>query len=209
MSEGKGIYIFGYSGHSYVIIESLMELGYSVLGYFDLRQANVNPHNLPYMGSDGQPDIKDVVKNDFVFPAVGDAKIRMRLIHLFRERNLRQLVVIDPSAIVSKSASIGSSSYIGRGAIVNAFAQLGDGCIVNTNAVVEHECVVGSGVHIAPGSVICGGVKLGDAVMIGANSVVRQGLRMVDEVCIGAGSVVVKNVDVSGTYFGNPVKLKP
>jgi len=202
------VYIFGYSGHSYVIIEALLDLGHVIHGYFDIKEATKNPYKLKYVGHENMPDLADIIGDCYVFPSVGDALIRMKLISIFRENNFNEFALIDPTARISPTASIGLSSFVGKGSIINALAQVGSGCIVNTNAILEHECVIGEYVHIAPGAILCGGVVLGKNVMIGANSVVRQGVSICSNVMIGAGSVVVKDIENEGTYFGNPVKLK-
>ncbi|MEX0997208.1 MAG: acetyltransferase [Flavobacteriaceae bacterium] len=207
MLESKYVYIFGYSGHAYVVIESLLNLGYHILGYFDYEKAKNNPYGLKYLGFELDVNVNDIVKNHFVFPTVGDNVIRKKLLAFFDEKNLNQLRIIDPSANISKSATLGKSTYVGKNVQINALARVGEGVILNTGCILEHECQIGHGVHIAPGSVLCGSVKVGDGSFIGAQAVVKENISISANIKIGAGSVVVKNIKESGTYFGNPAKL--
>ena len=47
--------------------------------------------------------------------------------------------------------------------------------------------------------------EIGNNVLIGSNSTILP-VKICDNVVIGAGSVVVKDINVSGTYVGNPAK---
>ncbi|EKB48616.1 acetyltransferase [Cecembia lonarensis] len=208
MSDPKSVFLFGYSGHAYVIIESLLDAGFHIAGYFDLKETEFNPYNLPYLGFEKSVDVKSIVKDSLVFPAVGENNIRAKLIHFFEVLNLKQFVLIDPSANVSNTALISVSTYIGKKVSINAQSKIGKGSIINTNSVIEHECKIGDYVHIAPGSVLCGNVTVGNSSFIGANTVIKQNTSICSKVTIGAGSVVVKNINFEGVYFGNPVIRK-
>lgn len=208
MLDPKPVFIFGYSGHSYVIIESLIEAGYSVLGYFDRCESTPNPFNLKYCGDERLVDVKNIVKDSLVFPCIGDNSIRENIINLFEKNNLNQFILIHPSSKISKSASFGKSTYIGKNVIVNALSIVGKGVILNSGCIVEHECVIDDYSHVAPSSVLCGNVSIGKYAFIGANAVVRQNINITDNVLIGAGSVVVSDIADSGIWVGTPSKLK-
>ena len=206
MHDFKKVYIFGYSGHAYVLIESMLALGYTILGYFDKSEAKINPYNIPYCGFELDVHLKLHVQDAYVFPTVGEHIIREKLVHLFTKENLKQFVLIDQSAQISKTAAIGMSTYIGKNAVVNAISTLGVGVIINTNAVVEHECEVHDFVHLAPSSTIAGNVKIGKSSFLGANSVCKQNTTIGANCVLGAGSVVLKNIPDGETWVGNPAK---
>ena len=206
MSEHKNVYIFGYSGHAYVIIESLLQAGYRILGYFDMKEATKDPYNLTYLGSEDNSDVKKVVGNNLVFPAVGSNLVREKMINFFDTHGLEQFVLIDPSAIVSPTASIGVSTYVGKNVIVNAQSKISKGVILNSGCIVEHECNISNYVHIAPGTVLCGNVNIGEKTFVGAKVVVKQNISICADVTIGAGSIVVKDINTKGTWLGCPIK---
>lgn len=206
MSESKQVFIFGYAGHAYVIIESLLEAGYSIAGYFDYQEAEKNPYGLKYLGFEQQVEVKSIVQDHGVFPAVGDNRIREKLVHFFDQWQLRQFTLIDPSARVSRTALVGVSTYVGKNAVINAQATVGRGAIINTQAVVEHECVVEDFAHLAPGAILCGQVQVGTRTFVGAQAVVRQNIEIASDVLIGAGSVVIQSIQEIGTWAGNPSK---
>ncbi len=204
--DNKNVFIFGYSGHSYVIIETLLEQEYLIKGYFDFKQAENNPYNLPYLGFEKEVDLIPLVKNDLVFPTVGDNKLRIKLVQYFEILKLKQFVAIDKSAKISDSASLGYSTYIGKNAVINAQAKIGIGVIINTNAIIEHECEVSDYAHIAPAAVLAGNVKVGSGSFLGANSVCKQNLKIGTNSVLGAGSVLLKNLPDSEIWAGNPAK---
>ncbi|SHN01816.1 sugar O-acyltransferase, sialic acid O-acetyltransferase NeuD family [Cyclobacterium lianum] len=208
MSEAKKVFLFGYSGHAYVIIESLLDAGYKVAGYFDKKEAASNPYQLPYFGFEKEVNVRNIVGDQLVFPAVGDNSIRKVLVYFFNSLNLKQFVLKDPSANISKTASIGVSTYVGKAVLINAQSKIGEGVILNTGSIVEHECELANFVHIAPGAVLCGNVKIGNESLIGSNSVITENKSVVGGALIGAGTVVTKNVMENGIWFGNPVRKK-
>ena len=206
MLELAKVYIFGYSGHSYVIIETLIALGYHIVGYFDKREADKNPYQLSYFGDENEAELKDIIGSDFVFPCVGDNTTRKSIIDLFELHDLRQLIIIDTSALVSPTATVGVSTYIGKGDVINALASIGKGCIINTSAIIEHECYISDYVHIAPSAVLCGNVIIDSNVLIGANTVIKQGVSVQNHTVIGAGSVVIRNINSGTRWAGNPAR---
>ncbi|GMQ27767.1 acetyltransferase [Algoriphagus confluentis] len=206
MSESKSVFLFGYSGHAYVIIESLLDAGYRIKGYFDFNETKQNPYGLDYFGNEDEVDVKKIVGDNLVFPSVGENSIRKKLITLFYKYQLTQFVIVDPSANVSKTSFINSSTYIGKNVVVNAQSEIGKGVILNTGCIIEHECQISDYVHIAPGAILCGNVSVGENSFLGANSVVRQNLTISSGNVIGAGSVVISDVLEKGIWVGNKLR---
>lgn len=200
----KEICLFGYSGHSYVIIESLLKSDWKIKGYLNYQAVENNPYNIEYLGFENDSDFKEKVGDSYVFPAMGNNSVRKKLIALFEDLGLKQATIIDNSAIVSPTAQIEKSTFIGPNAVINAFALVGKGAIINSNATIEHETKLGDFVHIAPGAVLCGNVNIGDSTFIGANTVIREKIFIGKNVIIGAGSVVVRNQMDDIISYGNP-----
>lgn len=206
MSESRSVFLFGYSGHAYVIIESLLDAGYKISGYFDFKEDEKNPYGLNYFGYEHEVDVKSIVGNNLVFPSIGDNSIRKQVIGLFEKFQLNQFVAIDPKASVSKTSFIKPSTYIGKNVMVNAQTKIGKGVILNTSCIIEHECQLSDYVHIAPGAVLCGNVSVGEDSFVGANSVVRQNIMIRERIVIGAGSVVTSDINESGVWVGNKLR---
>lgn len=206
MSLSNKIYIFGYSGHSYVVIDSIEASSIEVLGYFDKFQATNNPLDIKYKGDETLVNLKSVLEENLVFPTVGDNGIRENIIRLFEKNKLKETIIIDPKAQVSKNSIIGNSTFVAPGAIINSFTTIGKGCIINSGAIVEHDCSISDFTHVAPGAVLTGNVSVGKSVFIGANAVINPGTRIGDNVIIGSGSVILKDIPDNTKWVGNPAK---
>lgn len=206
MLEYNKIAIFGYSGHSYVVMDTCLCNNLDIIGYFEKNKIEQNPYNLQYLGNENDFDFSTLDKNTICFPGIGSNQIREKLIDLFEKNNLRQTVLKHPGSIASKSAIIAPSTLIAAGAVINPFANIGKGCIINTSSIIEHECSIGNYSHVAPGAVLAGNVTIGNRSFIGANSVIKQGVRIGDNVIIGAGSVVLSDVYDNEIKVGNPAR---
>lgn len=198
----KKIKLIGYSGHSYVCIETALLSGFEVVGYFDLEEKLTNPYNINYLGSE-----KNLTKSDTnLFIAIGNNSLRHQVFEKLSLNNYFS-TLIHPTSFISSTTSILSNVLISAGAIVNAHAKIGYGCIINTSSIIEHECVIDDFVHIAPGAVLAGNVKVGKRSFIGANATIKQGLTIGEDVIVGAGAVIINDIPSNSTVVGNPGRI--
>ena len=203
MKSQTKIAFIGYSGHGYICIETAQAMGLEILGYHDLKEINTNPYHLIFLGKE-----ETFYKHDsLLFSSVGDNGIREKVYQKINTEKKNAFTNLQhPSSIVSKTAIIGTNTFIGAGAIVNALCQIGIGCIINTGAIVEHECIIQPFAHLAPGSVLAGNVIVGERSFIGAGAVVKQGIKIGNDVIVGAGAVVIKDIPDNQTVIGNPAR---
>jgi sugar O-acyltransferase (sialic acid O-acetyltransferase NeuD family) len=199
---GKTIEFIGYSGHSFVCIETSILLGFEINGYYDIEEKSVNPYRLKYLGSENEISNSD----NSLFVAVGDNQLRQFICEKLILKN-EFTTLKHPSAIISTTAIISENVLLSAGAIVNAQTKIGFGCIINTSAIIEHECQIDSFVHVAPGATLAGNVTVGKRSFIGANATIKQGLTIGDDVIIGAGSVIIHDIPSNSTVVGNPGKI--
>jgi sugar O-acyltransferase (sialic acid O-acetyltransferase NeuD family) len=200
--------IVGYSGHAYVVIDTLLSNKFVITGYFERQKTKNNPYNLPYLGDENDKDIADFLKKNKVFICIGDNKIRAKIYNKFEAGGIQCPYVVDGFARVSSFSKIGNGSVVLPGAIINSCAEIGRAVICNSASVIEHECRIDDYGHIAPGAVLAGNVKVGKYTFIGANAVIKQGIIIGSDVIVGAGAVVTKNVDSGSIIYGNPAKSK-
>ena len=204
MLENKTIALLGYSGHAFVVVDVALSLGYTVLGYFDKSPSEFNPFALNYLGVDAEITSHVARTKSYLFPAVGENKIRQKLYQYILQQKGRTLPLVSNSAICGYNVKIGNGSFVSNGVCLNALVTIGNGCIINTGAIVEHECSIADFVHIAPGAVLAGNVSIGKGSFIGANAVIKQGVKIGENVIIGAGAVVLKDIENGQICVGNP-----
>ena len=206
MLDNKTV-IVGYSGHAYVVAESYIANGGSISFYVDLKEASNNPFDLAYLGFESAPNFKGWDLSLKYILGIGDNNLREKVAKLILSKSNILENVIDPNAVISKSANIGIGVFASKGVLVNTFSTIGNFTILNTGCIIEHECEIGTAAHIAPGAVLAGNVKVGNRTFIGANAVIKQGVVIGDDVIIGAGSVVLHNVENNSKVVGNPGRL--
>lgn len=198
----KRVIIIGAGGHSKVVADIVRALGDIVVGFLD----DSFDGEREFYGSKiiGNVDSYSVYAKDCQFViAIGNNSVRDKISN---KLNCQWYTGIHPSAIISKSASVGNGTVIMPNAVVNADAKIGEHVIINTGSIVEHDCVVGNYTHIAPKSVVCGASHIGSYVWLGTGSTVSNLVHICDNVLLGAGGVVVKDICESGTYVGVPAR---
>lgn len=206
MSDKK-IILIGYSGHAYVVAETILENGYELIGYSEKEELKSNPYNLSYLGFENEENFIGW-KSDVSFAiGIGDNKIRQIVAGLIESRGKTIQTFIHKSSNLSKNVSIGHGTFINKNVVVNAFASIGKNAILNTGCIIEHECVLHDAVHIAPGAVLAGNVTIGERTFVGANSVIKQGLVIGKDVIIGAGTVLINDVPDGKKVVGNPGRI--
>lgn len=125
-----------------------------------------------------------------------------------RARGFGDLVsLIDPTAIVARSACFGEGAYVNAGAIVAAGVRAGIGCAVNRGASIGHHCAVGDYVSFGPGAVTGGSCRFEDGVFVGAGAVIAPEVTVGANAVVGAGAVVVADVPERAVVVGNPARV--
>lgn len=202
----KGAVVFGYSGHSYVILEILKSNKYSLLGYYDNECKEKNPFGLKYLGSEKNDVIFEDIQNYSAFLGIGNNNIRAELFKKLINKKISCPIVAHKKSIISPLAEIGYGTVVMAGAVINTLVKVGNAVICNSSSVIEHECIVGDYSHISCGAVLAGNVIIGENTFIGANSVIRQNLTIGANVIVGAGAVVTKDISDNAIVYGNPAK---
>lgn len=201
------MYILGYSGHAYVVIDAINSSNKKIMGYFDKSESQLNPYNISYLGFEHDVNVSEIVDKNPVFPAIGDNQIRKKAHAFIISNKLNQTIVKHSSAIVSNHVSIGESTLIAPNATINSGCKIGEACIINTGAIIEHECTIGDYTHIAPGAILTGNVTVGRSSFIGAGAIIKPGVKIGNHVTIGAGTVVLKDISDNETWVGNPARI--
>jgi len=189
----KSIYVYGASGHGFVVADIARACGYDEIIFID-------DGDNEYMSFE---DIK--IKNNIpMVLGIGNNKIRKKLFDKAIDNAFNIVSLIHPSAILSYSVYVDIGTVIMPNVVVNAHSKIGKGVILNTSCVIEHENIIEDFVHISPCSALAGNVTIQENTHIGIVSCVIQGLNIGKNCKIGAGSVVLKNIQNNKLAYGNP-----
>ena len=126
--------------------------------------------------------------------AVGNNRSRQYLTNRAVAIGWLPYTVIDPTAIIAPSASLGKGCYIGANTVISSCATVGDGVIINLNATVGHDTVIGDFAHICPGARVSGLCRIGDHALLGSNSVVIPGVSIGNGATLGTTAAATRNL---------------
>lgn len=196
----KQLLIIGASGHGKVVADIAELTEYNSILFFDDNDKLKECGKYHVIGKSLDIDKYD---GDFIV-AIGNAKIRERLLESLSERNVP--ILIHPNSTIASTVEIGGGTVVMAGAVINADAVIGKGCIINTCSSVDHDCIIGNYSHISVGAHIAGNVHVGDRTWIGAGATISNNINICSDCMIGAGAVVIKNINENGTYVGVPAR---
>lgn len=205
------ILLIGGGGHAKSVIDSLQQTNeFEIVGILDCaNKIGKRVHGIPIIDTDGNLEryYELGVKNAFItIGSVGNSINREKIAQKIQAIGYKLPNIIDKTAILSKDLRLGIGNFIAKGVIINTEVIIENNCIINTGSIIEHECIIKEFAHIAPGSTLCGGVKIGAYTHVGASSTIIQYVSVGKNTMIGAGSIVTKSIGDNIKAFGNPCK---
>ena len=154
----------------------------------------------PVLGTD---DVINDYEDVYVICALANTAVRERIIDTL-PANAHIATLIDPNAIIHRTAQIGEGSLIFAGAMVGIEAKVGKCCTVLYNAAVNHDVEVGDYTTVYPNATISGRCHVGKYCEIGTGASIIQHVSICDNAKIGVGAAVFTNIKIPGTTVGNP-----
>lgn len=201
----KELLIIGANGHGKVVADIAVKLGrYEKIFFFDDNEEIKDVLGIPCKGKVSLIEQED--KQCHAFVAIGNSRIRERILEQVQNLGFEVPVLIHPNAVIAADVHFGCGSVVMAGAVVNSGTCIGKGVIVNTACSVDHDCIIENYSHVAVGAHLAGAVHVGKHTWIGAGAVVSNNISICDNIMIGAGAAVVKKIVEPGTYVGVPAK---
>lgn len=203
--SARRIYIIGAGGHGQVVADIAKQNGYTEILFIDDRSDMLKNYRI--VGSTLNIDeiYQENPESDF-FVAIGNNQVREQFFNLLRSKNIKQPILIHPTAVIDSTVMIKEGTAIMANAVINANTVIGNGCIINTAATIDHDCMLGNFVHISPGVHVAGTVRIGDKTWVGIGSSIINNINICSEVIIGGGTTVIDNISNSGKYVGTPAR---
>lgn len=202
MRNQNSVYVIGCGGHAKVVVATLVDSGYEVVGVFDDAPDcwGTTLSGIPIIGS------VDSVRTQKRLPsviAIGDNRTRRRIAETL---DLVWLTVVHPKAAVDCSVELGQGTVVFSGAVIQPGTRVGNHAIINTSSSVDHDCVIGDCAHIAPGTHLAGGVAIGEGAFLGIGASVVPGVCIGPWAVVGAGACVLEEVQQTTAVGGVPAR---
>lgn len=149
-----------------------------------------------------------IQREDEFICAVGNGKIRRRIIEKMEHKGAKFTTIIHPSAIVADSAIISNACIIYPNTNVTSDTIIGKGCIINPQCSIAHDVEIGNYCSFSPNCHIAGTCKIGNDVFLGVGSNVIPSIVIGDGAYVCAGSIVISDIEPNAKVFGYPAKRK-
>jgi sugar O-acyltransferase (sialic acid O-acetyltransferase NeuD family) len=210
MSPKDEIILIGGGGHCKACIDVIEQEGrFAIKGIVDIPE-KIGQTILGYPIIDSDKNLKTIVSNykNFLITVgfIKTSDLRIKLFNLINSFGGNFPSIVSPKAYVSKHAVIGKGTIIMHGVIISAAAKIGNNCIINNLALVEHDTLIDANTHVSTGARINGNCEVGNKCFVGSGTIINNGVNITNDVIIGSGSLIRKDIGVSGTYSGNPIK---
>ncbi|NBM57127.1 transferase [Proteus sp. G2667] len=204
------IYVIGSSGHASVVcelIESLKE--FYIDGIIDdFKNKGEYFLNYKIVGDISYVNELSARKKINIAIGIGESKNRKKVVDkLENKENIIFPILIHPTAIISKRASLLEGSVILANTIIGPNSTIGKHCLINHACSLDHNSKLGNYVTLCPNVFIAGNTNIDSYTIIGLGSNIIEKIAIGKNVFIGAGSCVISNIYDNVLCYGVPAKV--
>ena len=136
--------------------------------------------------------------------AIGDSKIRERVVKKLKNFNVSFPSIIHPTVIMSEFVTVGKGTIIHAGAIVPPDSEIGNFVFINLRSLIAHNCKIKDFVSINPGVNVNGYTIIEKGAYIASGVTVRDEIKIGKWSVIGIGGVIGNDVKPYSLYLRNP-----
>jgi len=211
----KGIAIVGAGGFGREVAWLIEEINavspeWSLIGFLDDSATGSTIEGYPILGP--IDDIAGLDQDVYLTCAIGDSRLRKRLVARLENTGHRFATLVHPSVQKSRYVVIGEGSTICAGTILTTNISIGKHCLLNLDCKVGHDSTLGDFTSCMPAVNIAGDVIIEEGCYFGLNACVINQKRVGEWSVIGAGAVVVKDIPAKSLAVGvpaTPIKVLP
>jgi len=139
--------------------------------------------------------------------ANGEPSVRNEIYQQLKKEDCNLTTLIDPTAIVSKTAKLGEGVIITPYTTISSNVNIEDNVLIQSYICVGHDIMVGANSVISANVSIGGRTRIGENVFIGMGAVIKEKLIIEDNAILGMGSVLYNNLSADMVALGNPARV--
>lgn len=210
IGTSQRIVILGAGGTGLLMADSVLRLpGKELVGFLDDNEQKKSiAGRFPVLGT--LPSWKSLPQDcQFLSSLYGPRRNPefYRRIQSLRIPGERWATIVDPTAVLSWSVTLGRGVYVGPLTVLEPAVCLADGSVMLGSVYVAHDSRIDTYTACANSVSIAGGVRVGSSTFVGANSTVREYVRIGDRAVVGMGAVVIHDVADGSVVAGNPSRV--
>tara|TARA_Y100001970_G_C14233481_1_gene860270 strand:+ start:574 stop:1245 length:672 start_codon:yes stop_codon:yes gene_type:complete len=209
----KKIIIFGCGGHAKIILDCIETTKkYKPIGFIDEKNFDIPfSKKIKYLGS--IKDFNKIIKNynlktTFGIVGIHSNIVRRKIVKKISKlnKNFKWANIIHPSAVISKTAKLGSGNMILAGSIICSETVIHNHVSINTGTYIDHNNIFHNFSSTGPGVTTGGNVVIGHDSFLGIGCAVRHKILIGNNTVVGGQSFVCKNCKSNSLYYGVPSK---
>jgi len=209
--ELKKIVIVGAGGLGKEVLWNIIDINkasnvFDVVGFLDdnkkLRGKKINGY--PILGDINWLSNK---KKIGCIIAIGDSRIKERVVKKLKNFNVSFPSIIHPSVIMSEFVTVGKGTIICAGGIISPYSEIGDFVFISLSSLIAHDCKIKDFVSIMAGVTVTGDTIIEKGAYIASGVTVRNEIKIGKWSVIGIGGVIGNDVKPYSLYLGNPGRL--
>lgn len=204
--DAEPLLIFPYNGNGIEAADSLQgQERYQLLGFIDDTpgKQGVHPRGERVFPRQALRDFREAC----VLAVFGSPHSYMHRADVIASLDVDQrrfARLIDPSARISASATIGFDVWIGPNVVVGPYAEIGNHVCVLPNTVVHHDARVEDWTLVGSNVTVAGHTVVGRNCYVGSGTSLMNNIRVGDRSLVGLGSCVLRDVLPGRRVAGNP-----
>lgn len=139
--------------------------------------------------------------------ATGTPRSRKKIYDRLMEQSCQLAQLIDPTAVISPSASIGAGVIVRGWSTILCDAVLEDNVLIQYYVGIGHDMYVGRHSVVSSNVSVGGKTRIGQQTYIGLGAAIRDTLVIGDDTIVSMGAVVHQDVGDGVIVVGNPARV--
>jgi sugar O-acyltransferase (sialic acid O-acetyltransferase NeuD family) len=204
--------LLGSGGHAKCVLDILEEMdSYEIIGVTTQDETRKDFCGYPILGNN--ETLQDLYMEGIRYIALGvggytDNNQRKALYTKLKQLGFTVVSAIHPSAMISKTVSLGEGNIIFSGVIMIPDVQVGNNVVIASGSNIGHEVIIEDHVLISTGVTTGANIKIQEGALISMGATIVSGVTVGKNAFVAAGAVVVKDIEENTKVFGIPARPK-